>query len=68
MARLLTAAMSRRREDDKPQVAIDVTLEPSSSSSGPGGRGSSSLRQSLEDYCRRRGVYSCPGPGGTDDT
>ena len=53
VARLLTAAMSRRREDDKPQVAIDVTLEPSSSSSGPGGRGSSSLRQSLEDYCRR---------------
>ena len=37
-----------RCEDDKPQVAIDVTPEPSS-----GGRGSSSLRQRLEDYCRR---------------
>ena len=35
-------------EVDKPQVAIDVTPEPSS-----GGRGSSSLRQRLEDYCRR---------------
>ena len=45
--------MSRRREDERPQVAIDVTAEPSSSSSSsPGGRGSPSLRQRLEDYCR----------------